>query len=69
MYKECYGNSDLPENAIFGLQIAEVLQSIQITSGFHCTIYEAVELAGIIVFVFVLPVPVQMKHSPLLLKL
>lgn len=46
-----------------------VIQRMQITSGFHCTIYKVVVLGGIILFVFVLPVPVQIKHRPLLLKL
>lgn len=70
--KECYGNSDLlPENAIFALQIAEVIQSIKITSGFHCDRYKVIGLvlAVIIVFVFVLPVPAKIKHKPFLLKL
>lgn len=69
MYKECYGNSDLPENAISALQIAEVIQSMQIISGFHCTIYKVVVLGDIILFVFVLPAPVKIKHRPLFLKL
>lgn len=49
MYEECYSNSDLPENASFALQIAEVIQSIKITSSFHWNIYEVIVLvlAGI----------------------